>query len=177
MNRTRASLLLLAAALASLSATGCHRHRVARGAHPSMAYQPQMVMMAPQPIIIVVETRAAGAQDADVDYAQEAAARAEAGREAAARAEAARAEAARAEAARVEARQARIAQERARREQARAERVRAAQERASLARAEREQAARDAQARAAASPGQTTIIVVGPGGAQPVRVNGWFEGQ
>ncbi len=163
MNRTRASLLLLAASLASLSATGCHRHRVARGAHPSMVYQPRMVMMAPQPIVIVVETRAAGAPDAD--YAQEAAAREEVAREEAER-------------------QARIAQERARREHERAERVRIAHERAEraeraeLARAEREQAARDAQARAAAAAqGQTTIIVVGPGGAQPVRVNGWFEGQ
>jgi hypothetical protein len=166
MNRTRATLLLLVASLASLSATGCHRHRVARGAHPTVAYQPRMVMMAPQPIVIVVETRAAGAPDAD--YAQEAAAREEAAREEAGREQAAREHAMR---------QARIAQERARREQARAERVRAAQERAELARAEREQAARDAQARAAAAQGQTTIIVVGPGGAQPVRVNGWFEGQ
>ena len=158
MNRTRATFLLLAVSLASLSTTGCH-HRAARGAcaYPPVAYQqPQMVMMAPQPIVIVVETRTAGAPDAD--DAQEAAAREESAREEAGRAEAAR--------------QARIAQERAERERARAERVRAAQERA-----EREQAARDAQARAAASPGQTTIIVVGPGGAQPVRVNGWFEGQ
>jgi len=167
MNRTRATFLLAAVAVASLSTTGCHRHRVARGAYPvtaypaQVAYQPQM-MMAPQPIVIVVETRGAAAPDADYAQeaaAQEAAAREEAGREAAARAEAKR----RAWIEREQAERARIAQERA--------------ERAERARIAQEQAARDAQARAAAAQGQTTIIVVGPGGAQPVRINNWFEGQ
>lgn len=159
MNRTRAPFLLLAVAVAALSTTGCHRHRVARGASPVMAYQPQMayppqMMSAPQPIVIIVETRGAAAPDADD------------GQEAAARDAAVREEAAR---------RAQIERERA--EHERAERARIAQERAERARIAQEQAARDAQARAAAAQGQTTIIVVGPGGAQPVRVNGWFEGQ
>ena len=42
MNRTRATLLVLAVSLMSLGATGCHGHRVARGAYPTAAYQPMM---------------------------------------------------------------------------------------------------------------------------------------
>jgi hypothetical protein len=155
MNRTRATFLLIAASLASLGATGCHRHRMARGMYAVMAPQP---MAAPQPIVIVVETRTGGAPE--VNYAQEAAEQEAAARETAAREEAVR--------------QARIEHERAERARIERERARIAQERAERARLEQEQARRDAQARAA--QGQTTIIVLSPG-AKPVQVDGWFQGQ
>jgi riboflavin biosynthesis pyrimidine reductase len=151
MNRTRATLLA-AVALMSLGATGCHRHRIARGMYPTAAYQPvaYQPMARQQPIVIVVETRGQVAPEAVVvedNSAQEAAAR-----EAAAREEAMR--------------QAQIAREKARIEREQAEQARRAAE----------QAQRDAQARAAAQGG-TTIIVLTPG-QKPVQVDGtWFQGQ
>jgi hypothetical protein len=159
MNRTRATFLLAAVALMSLGATGCHRHRIARGVYPTNAYQPVMYqrMAAPQPIVIVVETRGQAAPvevvDNEDNSVQEAAVR-----EATAREEARR--------------QAQIERERARIEREQ-ERARREQERA---RREQEQAQRDAQARAAAQRG-TTIIVLSPG-QKPVQVDGsWFQGQ
>jgi hypothetical protein len=155
MNRTRATFLLLAVSFASLGATGCHRHRVARGVYPTM-YQPVAYqrMAAPQPIVIVVETRGQAAPE--VSYTQDNGEQDAAAREVAARAEAER--------------QARVEREQA-------ERARREQERAERARREQEQAQRDAQARAAAAQGQTTIIVLSPG-AKPVQVDGsWFQGQ
>jgi hypothetical protein len=154
MNRTRATLFLAAVSLLSLGATGCHRHRIARGVYPTTAYQPvaYQPMGAPQPIVIVVETRgqaAPGAITIEDNSGQEAAAREASARE--------------------EARQAAIAREKARIE---AERARREAERA-----RQEQAQRDAQARAAAQAGGTTIIVLSPG-QKPVQVDGtWFQGQ
>lgn len=159
MNRTRATLLVLAVSLMSLGATGCHRHRVARGAYPTAAYQPMMYqpMAAPQPIVIVVETR--GQAPAEVVYQEDNSAQEAAAREASAREQAARQAAIARERARIE-------RERARREAERAERE-----------ARQEQARRDAQARAAAQAGGTTIIVLSPG-QKPVQVDGtWFQGQ
>lgn len=161
MNRTRATLFLASVSLLSLGATGCHRHRIARGVYPTTAYQPVMYqpMAAPQPIVIVVETRgqtAPAAITVEDNSAQEAAAQEAAARE--------------------EARQAVIAREKARieREQARREAERARRE---AERARQEQAQRDAQARAAAQAGGTTIIVLSPG-QKPVQVDGnWFQGQ
>ncbi len=158
MNRTRATLLVTASLLC-LGATGCHRHRIARGVYPTAAYQPVMYqrMAAPQPIVIVVETRGQAAPE--VAYTEDNSAQEAAAREASAREEAAR--------------QARIERERARIEREQAERAQREQERA---RREQEQAQRDAQARAAAQGG-TTIIVLSPG-QKPVQVDGtWFQGQ
>jgi hypothetical protein len=151
MNRTRATFLLAAVALMSLGATGCHRHRVARGMHPTTAYQPMYAPAArQQPIVIVVETRGQAAPE--VAYTEDNSAQEAAAREAAAREEAMR--------------QAQIAREKARIEREQAER----------ARRDAEQAQRDAQARAAAQGG-TTIIVLTPG-QKPVQVDGtWFQGQ
>lgn len=151
MNRTRATLLVTASLL-SLGATGCHRHRIARGVYPPAAYQPVMYqrMAAPQPIVIVVETRGQAAPE--VAYTEDNSAQEAAAHEASAREEAAR--------------QARIEREQAERAQREQER----------ARREQEQAQRDAQARAAAQGG-TTIIVLSPG-QKPVQVDGtWFQGQ
>ena len=155
MNRTRATLFLAAVSLLSLGATGCHRHRIARGVYPTTGYQPvaYQQMGAPQPIVIVVETRGQAAPGAitieDNSSQEEAAAREASARE--------------------EARQAAIAREKARIE---AERARREAERA-----RQEQAQRDAQARAAAPAGGTTIIVLSPG-QKPVQVDGtWFQGQ
>lgn len=154
MNRTRATLFLAAASLLSLGATGCHRHRIARGVYPTVAYQPvaYQQMGGPQPIVIVVETHgqaAPGAITIEDNSGQEAAAREASARE--------------------EARQAAITREKARIE---AERARREAERA-----RQEQAQRDAQARAAAQAGGTTIIVLSPG-QKPVQVDGtWFQGQ
>ena len=168
MNRTRATFFLLVAAIASLGATGCHRHRhhrMAHGAYPTTAYAPYGAPAArgPAPYVIIVETRGQAAPE--VVYTQDTAEQDAA-------------------AAREAAHQARIEREQAKRAriaQARAERVRIARERAEQA--QREQAERDAQARAAAQ-GKTTIIVLRPG-AQPVVVDGhangqagvWFESQ
>jgi hypothetical protein len=165
MNRTRATFFLLVAAIASLGATGCHRHRhhrVAYGAYPTTAYAPYAAPAArgPAPYVIIVETRGQAAPD--VTYAQEAAEQDAA-------------------AAREAAHQARIEREQARR--ARIAHARAERERIARERAAQEQAEREAQARAAAQ-GKTTIIVLRPG-AQPVVVDGrangqagvWFEGQ
>jgi hypothetical protein len=159
MNRTRATFLLIALALTSLGATGCHRHRVARGLYPTTAYQPMAYAPAAggQPIVIVVETHGQAAPE--VVYNQDNSVQEAAAREASAR---------------EEARQAAIARERARIEREQAERARREQERAERAR--QEQAQRDAQARAAAQ-GNTTIIVLSPG-QKPVQVDGsWFQGQ
>lgn len=155
MNRTRATFFLLLTAVASLGASGCHRHRVARGMYPAAppppiaAYEPAA---APAPYVIIVETRGQGAPD--VDYARE-----QAEQDAAA---------------------ARAAEHQARREHRRAERARIAHERAereriARERAAQEQAERDAQARAAAQ-GKTTIIVLRPG-SQPVVVDGQVSGR
>ena len=162
MNRTRATLLVLAVALMSLGATGCHRHRGARGAYPTAGYQPMIYqpMAAPQPIVIVVETR--GQAPAEVVYQEDNSAQEAAALEASAREQAAR--------------QAAVARERARIERVQAERARREAERAERA-ALQEQAKRDAQARAAAQAGGTTIIVLSPG-QKPVQVDGtWFQGQ
>ena len=170
MNQTRATLLLAAVALMSLVTTGCHRHRVARGVYPTAAYQPVMYqqMGAPQPIVIVVETRGQAASEVAVvedNSAQEAAA---------AQQEAAREQASRR--ALLERERAMMEREQARMARAQAERARREQERAERERARQEQAQRDAQARAAAQGG-TTIIVISPG-QKPVQVDGsWFQGQ
>jgi hypothetical protein len=173
MNRTSATFFLVAA-VASLGATGCHGHRAARGAYPTTAYAPQAAYAtyaAPQPYVIIVETRGQAAPE--VDYAQE-----QADRDAEVARQSAIEEARRARIEREQAERARVAQERA--ERARIARERAAQER-------QEQAERDAQARAAAQ-GKTTIIVLRPG-SRPVVVNGqagaqvngqagvWFDGE
>ena len=170
MNRTRATFFLLLTAVASLGASGCHRHRVSRGMYPAAppppvaAYEPAA---APAPYVIIVETRGQGAPD--VTYAQE-----QAEQDAAA--------------ARAAERQARLERRRAERaERARIAHERAERERIARERAAQEQAERDAQARAAAQ-GKTTIIVLRPG-SRPVvvdgqvsgRINGqagvWFDGQ
>ena len=117
-------------------------------------------MAAPQPIVIVVETR--GQAPAEVVYQEDNSAQEAAALEASAREQAAR--------------QAAVARERARIERVQAERARREAERAERA-ALQEQAKRDAQARAAAQAGGTTIIVLSPG-QKPVQVDGtWFQGQ
>ena len=147
MKPLRAPLVLAALALASLGATGCHRHHLARmyraEAPPPVYYASAH---AQAPIVIVIENGGA----TTVDYAgQDAAARDEAMQKAAAREEAIR--------------RARIERERARIEQERA-------------RIEHERAEREAQARAAAA-GRTTVIVVTPSGAHTVPAEAWFNPQ